>query len=238
MIIAWKWRCVPGCFSPKPRLQSLDKAVLFSKTSVCIYQYVQVDEGVQHKSLNTVYNISRYCHCVEEPLMQNMSQSSASSIEIHNMNALKYKVAPLLRNNFRHLVTAQINKAGWCIWLEFDRFVSNLSNLTGTIETDPFWCTRCCQWGLGCVLVASRDMLLWTLVELCWMFSCKKSRLRDDANYRKNTYKLKHARATVDYVHNFATPSTGYEMIPPRHEKLWTASLRRKSGRCPTQKCP
>lgn len=102
------------------------------------------------KAWNAVYNSSRYCHCVEEPLMQNMSQLWASCIKMH-MNHQKYKVkvAPLLRNNFRHLVTAQINKAGCCNWLEFDRLSSNPSKLTGTIETDPFWCTRCCQWGLG-----------------------------------------------------------------------------------------
>lgn len=238
VIIAWKWRCLPGCFSPEPRLQSLDKAVLCSKTSVCIYQYVQVDGGVKHKSLNAVYNSSRYCHCVEEPLMQNTSQLLASCSKMH-MNASKYKVkvAPLLRNNFRHLVTAQINKAGWCNWLELDRVFEQPVQADRNNWNWPFLVHQMLSMRPGYEL-ASRDMMmLWIFVELCWIFSCLKT-----SNPRRcelqNTYKLKHARLTVDYVHYFATPSTGYEMIPPRHEKLWTASLRRKSGRCPTQKCP
>lgn len=195
----------------------------YSRRHQCasIYQYVQVDGGVKHKSLNAVYNSSRYCHCVEEPLMQSKSSTTAEeqlSSSRHCSNQQGWVMQLIgVRQVFEQPVKADRNNWNW-----------------------PFLVHQMLLMRPGVQTHSDVVDFSWAVLKLCWMFSCKKTSNPRNRNYRIPTLwiKLKHARNTVDYVHYFATPSTGYEMIPPRHEKLWTASLRRKSGRCPTRKCP
>ena len=171
VIIAWKWRCVPWCFSPKPRLQSFDKAVLFSKTSVCIYQYVQVDGGVKHQTLNAVYNSSRYC--VEEPLMQNMSQLSASCIKMH-MNASEIQsksstTAEEQLSSSRHCS----NQQGWMmqligVWQVFEQPVQADRNNWNW----PFLVHQMLLMRPGVQTHSDVVDFSWAVLKLCWMFSC------------------------------------------------------------------